>query len=178
MSTHEAAAEEVGSLEYVIGAGIGAGFLGGLAMGVILHTGADLMTFIGALYGAPTVPAGWITHLVNSVIIGLLFALTVSRAAIDVRINTALEYAIAGMVYATGVGLVVVGVMLPISMRLVGTAALPEPPIPLPGLLGEFVVVVSVAVAHLAYGLVLGATYYAIESAVGGPTPGSTERGP
>ena len=163
MSMHETIGE-VGSLETVVSAGLGGGLIGGIAMGAILHGGADLMEFIGALYGSPTVPAGWLTHLIHSAIIGLVFALVVSRPAIDRRFETMTEYAILGMVYASGIGLVVAGVVLPISMRAMGVETLPEPI--LPGMIGEFLTVVSVGVAHLIYGLLLGVLYFFIARTV------------
>lgn len=159
MSTEGTVAEHVSSTELVVGAGMGGGFVGGIGMGLILHGGAGMMEFIGALYGAPTVPAGWVAHLVNSVIIGLIFALVVSRKAVRGRIETTMEYAIAGMIYATAVGLATVGIMIPMSMRLLDLGAFPEPPLMFAGMIGQFVVVVSVAVAHLVYGVLLGITY-------------------
>ena len=165
MSTEEVSVAEVSSFETVVGAGLGGGFLGGIAMGVILHGGADMMTFIGALYGSPTIPAGWIAHLVNSVILGLVFAMVISRPRLHLRIETFVEYAIAGMVYATAVGLAVAGIMLPISMRVMDLHAFPQP-LPVEGMLGEFLVVTSVAVAHLVYGILLGVTYCGIVRAM------------
>lgn len=159
MSTLDHTAEEVSSLEYVLGAGFGAGLLGGLGMGSILHGGADMMTFIGALYGAPTVPAGWVAHLTNSVVIGIVFALIVSRSRIRERLSTRADFAIAGMLYATAIGLTTVGIMLPLSIRLLGRTGLPDPPLMFSGILGQLLVVISVAVAHLVYGLVLGVGY-------------------
>ncbi len=47
------------------------------------HAGANLMPFIGALYGWPTVVGGWVVHLLNSTLAGLLFAFVVSRPDIQ-----------------------------------------------------------------------------------------------
>lgn len=76
-------------------------------MGVILHTGANIMPFIGALYGWPTV-------------IGLVFTL---------------------IVYAAAVGLVTGGILLPITMNVLGRQSFPEPLLPLPGVLGGLLVI-------------------------------------
>ena len=141
------------------GAGIAGGLVGGVGMGVILHGGANLMPFIGALYGWPTVFGGWITHLLNSVLLGVLFAVVVSLPFFREQ-TTSLEGCIlAGIVYAAAIALVTSGIMLPLTMNLLDIKVLPESLVPVPGVIGGILVVVSVGVAHLVYGLLLGAIY-------------------
>lgn len=140
-------------------------------MGGILHTGSNLMPLIGALYGEPTVMGGWISHLLNSAVIGVLFAVILTRPSLRNRIETVTEYMIAGMVYATLVGIVTAGIMLPITMSATGAQQLPEPAIAITGLIGEILVVISVGVAHLAYGFVLGAVFYYAYSPPDHPAP-------
>lgn len=151
--------QEHTSEQYTWLAGIAGGLVGGLGMGVILHAGANMMPFIGALYGWPTVIGGWIGHLINSVLIGLVFTLIVSRPLIRSEMTTITGSIVVGIVYAAAVGLVTTGVMLPISMNLIGVQTLPSAIVPLPGMIGGVLVVLSVAVAHLVYGLLLGAIY-------------------
>lgn len=141
------------------GAGIAGGLVGGVGMGLILHAGANIMPFIGALYGWPTVLGGWIAHLINSVVIGLVFTLIVTRRLVRQQMTSVSESVVAGVVYAAAVGLVTGGVMLPITMNAIGADSFPEPLFPLPGVLGGMLIVLSVAVAHVVYGVLLGATY-------------------
>lgn len=152
------------SFRYTWGAGVAGGLIGGLGMGLILHAGANIMPFIGALYGWPTVIGGWAAHLVNSVLIGLVFTLIISRPVIRQQITTIPDYVVAGIVYAAAVGLVTSGVMLPIAMNALGRQAFPEPLLPLPGVIGGILIVLSVGVAHVIYGILLGATYGAIQT--------------
>ena len=139
--------------------GVAGGLLGGVGMGVVLHAGANMMALVGALYGRPTVVTGWIAHLGHSVLIGLLFAAIASRAVLARQTTSVGGCACVGIAYAAAVGLVTGGFVLPLSLQVVGARTLPEPLLPLPGLLGGVLVVVSVGVAHLVYGLLLGATF-------------------
>lgn len=141
------------------GAGLTGGLVGGIGMGVILHFGANVMPLIGALYGQPTVFGGWIAHLLNSVLIGLLFVVITAHPLVRDQLISVPTWAIAGMVYSAAVGLATGGIMLPIAMNLFGTITLPEPLVPLPGIIGGVLVIVSISVAHLVYGLLLGSTY-------------------
>ncbi|MBX0346833.1 hypothetical protein EGH26_01280 [Halomicroarcula pellucida] len=128
-------------------------------MGIVFHAGANLMPFVGALYGWPTVVGGWAVHLLNSVLAGVVFSLLVSHPLVDEQTTELAEYVAAGVVYAAAIGLLSTGVLLPVSMQALGVQSFPEPLVPLPGLLGTFLVVVSVGVAHVVYGVLLGATY-------------------
>lgn len=145
-------------------AGAVGGLVGGVGMGLILHGGANVMPLIGALFGWPTVAGGWAVHLVNSLLIGLLFAAIVSRPTVHEQVDTVAGppiagFTVAGILYASAVGIVTAGVMLPVTMNLLGVRTLPEPILPLPYPFGVIVVVLSVGVAHVVYGLLLGATY-------------------
>lgn len=147
------------SLHSPWGAGIGGGLVGGVAMGVILHAGSNMMPLIGALYGWPTVIGGWIAHLLNSIVIGLLFALIISFSIFQEETETVIDCIVLGLIYGVTVGLVTSGIMLPIAMNAIGTQSLPEPIFPLPGFIGGILVVISVGIAHLVYGILLGAVY-------------------
>lgn len=155
------------ALEYTWGAGVAGGLVGGVAMGVVLHAGANMMPFVGALYGWPTAIGGWVAHLLHSVLIGLLFVAIVSRPLIAPQTTTLGGSLIAGVVYSAGVGLVTTGIMLPVAMSTLGTATLPESLLPLPGVLGGMLVIISVGVAHLLYGVLLGATYHVVHDRLG-----------
>lgn len=150
---------------YRWGAGAAGGLVGGIGMGIILHAGANVMPFIGALYGWSTTAGGWAAHLVHSVLIGLVFALIVSQPVIREQMTTVSGSVVVGLVYAAAVGLVTSGVMLPIAMSAMGAQSLPESTLPLPGVIGGLLVILSVGVAHLVYGILLGATYGRIHTA-------------
>ncbi|EMA07657.1 hypothetical protein SAMN05443574_106147 [Haloarcula vallismortis] len=145
-------------------AGAVSGLIAGVGMGTVFHAGANLMPFIGALYGWPTVVGGWVVHLVNSVVAGLLFAVIISRPILREQTASTAETVAAGVVYAAAIGLVSTGILLPISMNVLGVQSFPEPLVPLPGMLGTFLVIVSVGVAHLVYGLILGTAYARVKS--------------
>lgn len=159
MGTDAVGHERVAQLRHPWSAGAVAGLVGGVGMGVVLHAGANVMPLIGALYGWPTVVGGWAAHLANSVLIGLLFTAIVSRGPVREHVETTAGYALTGVGYAAAVGLVTAGVMLPVTMTLRGVRTLPEPVLPLPSPFGVVVVVLSVGVAHVVYGLLLGVTY-------------------
>lgn len=145
-------------------AGATSGLVAGIGMGIVFHAGANLMPFIGALYGWPTVVGGWVVHLVNSVFAGLLFAAIISRPILREQATTTTESVAAGVVYAAAIGLVSTGILLPVSMNMLGVQSFPEPLVPLPGMLGSFLVIVSVGVAHLVFGLLLGTVYATVKS--------------
>ena len=159
MSQQHASARVASLLQFRWVAGAASGLVAGIGMGVVFHAGANLMPFIGALYGWPTVVGGWVVHLVNSAVAGLVFAVIVSRPVLREQTTSAAESVAAGVVYAAAIGLVSTGILLPISMNALGVQSFPEPLVPLPGMLGTFLVIVSVGVAHLVYGLLLGGTY-------------------
>lgn len=127
---------------------VGGGLVAGVAMGLIMHFVMGAMPLIGALYGQPTVVAGWIAHLFHSVIFALLFAAVIARTSFR-------EYGIYGMIglgaiYGIILEIVAAGVVLPIWANAVGAGGggLPVPFIILPGF-----------VTHLVYGVVLGAIF-------------------
>ncbi|WP_241692894.1 hypothetical protein [Haloarcula limicola] len=162
MSQRLATRRFANSLKYTWGAGAAGGLVGGVGMGVVFHLGANLMPFVGALYGWPTVLGGWAVHLFNSVLAGILFTLVLSRPIFRQQATTVAESVSAGVVYAAAIGLVSTGLLLPVSMTALGVESFPEPLVPLPGFLGSFLVILSVGVAHVVYGVLLGATYAVI----------------
>lgn len=147
------------AFRHVVVVGAFGGLVAGIGMGVILHAGGNMMALIGALYGWPSVVGGWTAHLLNSVVLGVLFAVLVSHRLFENQTQTVAGCVVLGTVYAAAIGLVTGGIMLPAALNVIGTQSLPTPLLPLPGVLGGVVVVVSVGVAHIVYGTLLGATY-------------------
>ncbi|WP_238378426.1 hypothetical protein [Haloarcula rubripromontorii] len=97
----------------------------------------------------------------NSAVAGLVFAVIVSRPVFHSQIESVGESVAAGVGFAAAIGLLSTGFLLPVSMSALEVQSFPEPLVPLPGMLGSFLVVASVGVAHLVYGLLLGWTYAA-----------------
>ena len=163
MGQQHASSRVANLMQFRWAAGAVSGLGAGIGMGVVFHAGANLMPFIGALYGWPTVVGGWVVHLVNSVFAGLLFAVVISRPILREQTTSTAETVAAGVVYAAAIGLVSTGFLLPVSMNPLGVQSFPEPLVPLPGMFGSFLVIVSVGVAHLVYGLLLGTVYAAVK---------------
>lgn len=142
-----------------LAAGMFSGLIAGIAMGIIYHGGANVMPLIGALYGAPTVAGGWVGHLVTSVVLGTIYGYVASRPAFAGFNETLSGALILGVVYATLIGIINGGLILPIAFNLLGFHQIPDPILPIPGALGAFIVVLSIGLAHIVYGIVLGATF-------------------
>nr|WP_240147499.1 hypothetical protein [Halorussus sp. JP-T4] len=120
------------------------------------------MALVGALYGRPTVLAGWVAHLVNSVVFALLFVAVVSQPLLgDYASNTA-ALAGVGAGYGAALGVLTGGVLLPLGLNATGATELPVPLLPVPGLVGELAFPVVLGVAHLVYGTLLGVVYAAV----------------
>jgi hypothetical protein len=162
MGINTASETGVGTLRDTWGAGIAGGIIGGIGMGIIFHLGANVMPFIGSVYGWPTVIGGWVVHLANSVLFALVFTLLVTRPFVREQMTTLSGCVIAGVFYAAAVGLVNTGVVLPIAMNTLDVQSLPEPVFPVPDAVGAVIVITSIGVAHMVYGLLLGATYGSI----------------
>lgn len=140
-------------------AGAVGGAVAGIAMGVVLHFALDLMPLIGALVGVETVVAGWVVHLFNSTVFGLLFVAVFDREFFaDFRADLG-GCAALGTIHSAGLGLLTGGVLLPASMALSGITGFPAPPLPLPGVNAGAEFAVLIAIAHIVYGIVLGGVY-------------------
>lgn len=124
--------------------GIVSGLIAGIGMGLIMHYIMNAMPLIGALYGQPSVMAGWIAHLFHSIVFGLIFAAVITQPRFD-------KYGILGIVglgavYGLILEFVAAGVVLPLWANTIGAAMLPVP----------FLIPIGF-VTHLVYGILLGA---------------------
>lgn len=144
-----------------VGAAV-AGLVAGVGMGLVLHFGAGTMALVGALYGRPTVPAGWVVHLVNGVVFGLVFAAAVSRPLLRDYTSSPAELVGAGVGYGAALGALTGGVLLPLWLDAAGATELPVPLLPIPGLVAELAFPAVLGVAHLVYGALLGGVYAAV----------------
>ena len=159
MGTNPTSARFAAGARNALGAGLVGGFVGGVGMGIVLHVGSNMMPLVGALYGWPTALGGWVAHLVHSVLLGVLFAALASRRGLRAQTSTVGGCVAVGIAYAAAIGLATGGLMLPVSLNAIGAQTLPDPYFPIPGVLGGVLVVISVGVAHVVYGLLLGATF-------------------
>lgn len=138
-------------------AGVVAGILGALAMGilVLLMNKATLAVAIPSMYGlAPpaSVGAGLFVHLSHGAVLGVVFAAIVAAVTPDSTGK------VVGLGAAWGIvtWIVLAGLVMPIWLSAVGSPA--NPPFPnfaIPSLLW-----------HLVYGIVLGAVYPAVDGKV------------
>ena len=159
MGTNPTSARFAAGARNALGAGVIGGLVGGVGMGIVLHAGSNMMPLVGALYGWPTALGGWVAHLVHSVLLGVLFSVLASRPALKAQTSNVGGCVGVGIGFAAAVGLATGGLMLPISLNAIGAQTLPDPYLPIPGVLGGVLVVISVGVAHVVYGVLLGATF-------------------
>jgi hypothetical protein len=127
------------------------------------------MPTIGALIGVETVVAGWAVHLFNSTLFGGLFVAVFDRSFFaDLRGDVGGCVSL-GVIHSALLGMITGGLLLPAAIAIAGATSLPVPTLPVPGLTASFEFGVVIAVAHLAYGVVLGRAFAAftlVEGAV------------
>lgn len=153
-----------------VGVGAAAGFVAGIAMGVIFQFGTDLLPVLGAFTGEASVLRGWLVHLVVSVLYGIVFMAVVEYPPVRSFAASfgAREYVLVGITYAVTMAAVTIGI-LPFVFEVPWAAA----PFQAPGTgaagagIDGLVPAALFGLAHIVYGTVLGAVYAAIE-----PTPG------
>lgn len=150
---------DAGGLRHVVGTGVVAGLVGGVGMGVVLSVGTELMPLIGALYGRESFAWGWVAHLLNSVLFGLVFVAVVSQPVVREYGASTGTYLAYGLVYGALLEVVTGGVLFPLWLRASGAPELSLPFFPIPGPVGQFVPAVALGLAHLVYGALLGLAY-------------------
>lgn len=159
----------------VWGGGIVGGLVGGIGMGIVLHLGANQIHLFGTFVDRPTVIGGWAVHLTFSVLFGMVFAAVVSSRPFDDVTATFPDCVGLGFVYGALLGLFSGGFLLPLALNRIGASTYPVPFLPLPGIASELLFASLVAIAHLVYGLCLGAVY----ATINGTAPAAvTERVP
>jgi hypothetical protein len=132
-----------------------AGAVGGLVAGVIMGLLMQVLmpgvisVAIPALYGLEGAVAGWLIHLVNSLIFGALFGVAVSRGPLvtygrRIGLSTGL-----GIAYGILVWFVAAGFVMPVWLQSVGFAGAP----PVPNLAPMSLII------HVVFGAILGAIY-------------------
>lgn len=136
-----------------------AGLAAGVGMGLVLHFALGLMPVIATLIGGETALVGWIVHLFNSTLFGLLFVAVFARPFFEELLADLDGCVSLGVVHSAALGLLTGGLLLPVALALDGATSLPVPTLPFPGVdVGaEFAVVI--ALAHVLYGVLLGGAY-------------------
>lgn len=140
-------AHSLGRGSHHLAAGGVSGFLIGAVFGGGVMTPAELMPLIASLYGLEGVVAGWLAHLVHSIVFGMLFAVVVSYDALSAAGRPSSGAAI-GAVYGIGVWVVAAAIVMPLWVGAMTQASPPVPNINWVSFVG-----------HLVYGVGLGALY-------------------
>ena len=137
-----------------------AGVVGGIAGGVVFGAMLSMMmtdvieVAIPSMYGLAPPPnglAGWVVHVSHAAVLGVVFAAIVGVVGLE-RASAGKQVA-AGLGYGVLVWVVLAALVMPVWLSAVGSPASP----PLPNFDPQSLV------GHAAYGVVLGAVYYALE---------------
>ena len=151
-TTHESTSTESQTTLVPWQAGLVGGLAGGLVFGAMLSM---MMTpviemAIPAMYGiaGPAGLAGWVIHMSNSAVLGVVFGGLAGRAGLG---GTG-RAAGAGLVYGAVLWIVLAVIVMPIWLGAVGFPGAP----PLPNLSPMSLV------GHAVYGLTLGVVYAAV----------------
>ena len=142
-------------------AGAVGGLLAGVAMGVVVQFGTDLLSLFGRLAGRESVVRGWVVHLLASVLFGLLFAAFVSLPLFHDLSDSLGGCTLLGIIHATVLATVMIGVGLPVATVILGSPEATAGKVPGPGL-GDFAESSVFAAAHIVYGVILGVVYAAL----------------
>lgn len=149
---------EFGGREILVGGG--AGLAGGVAMGIVMQFGTDLLPVLGSVTGEPSLVLGWIVHLLTSVVFGVAFAVLVALPLFHDITRSVAGCVLLGVVHASVLATAMIGLLLPlvVSVFELSGPGLASPEVPGP-VVGGFVGAAVFAGAHLVYGVVLGAVY-------------------
>jgi hypothetical protein len=131
--------------------GVVAGLVGGAVMGVMLTM---MMTpviemAIPALWGLQGGTAGWVIHMANSAVFGIVFAALLTLPGLRKYAGSISTSAVLGAVYGVVLWIVAAGVVMPIWLSAVGFPMAP----PLPNFNPMSMV------GHVVFGVILGAVY-------------------
>ena len=129
-------------------AAVAGGLAAGVIMGLLMQFVMGSMAMVGALYGQPTVAAGWTAHLIHSVIFALVFTAIVTRPSVRDYADSTTRLAGLGLAYGFAIWVVAASFVMPFWLTTIGAASPAIPTFDLMSLVG-----------HLIYGLVLGSGY-------------------
>ncbi|WP_058365155.1 hypothetical protein [Haloparvum sedimenti] len=156
-----------GAADRTLAAGALAGLAAGVGMGLVLHLALGLMPVIATLIGRDTVLAGWVVHLFNSMLFGLLFVVVFVRPIFEELLVDLGGCVSLGVVHSAALGLLTGGLLLPVSLALADATSLPIPTLPFPGIDVGMEFAVVIALAHVLYGVLLGTTFAVLTGVAG-----------
>ncbi len=110
----------------------------GVAMGGIMASFTGLIPVIGSLYGVSNAAIGWLSHVFHSLVFGLTAVAVLERSPLSDARRFAPRRLGYGVVVGVALSLVAAGVVMPLWLRLLGTAT-PVPNVSLVGLVGHVV---------------------------------------
>lgn len=128
------------------------GLVAGIVMGAILQAGTSVLSTIGAVTGSESVVAGWIIHLVLSVLFAGVFLVALASRPIEVAFRGSVDTVLLGIVYGALLASATWGFVIPASMGFHETFPLDLSPEATS--VAWFSIVL--AIGHLAYGAILG----------------------
>lgn len=136
--------------------GLLSGLFGGVAFGVVVSMvdASMLRVMVPGLYGTEPpgdVVLGWVLHVLHASTLGVVFAAVVGLT--DVSGASAREQIGAALLFALGVWFVFGTIAMPLLLAFLSSIALPVP-----------YVSTAMLAGHLAYGMVMGAIYYAFDA--------------
>lgn len=137
---------EVPTERRALGAGI-AGITAGTVFGLYLQAGGTMPT-IGSLVGSPTLAAGWVVHLLVSLVFAFAFAAAVTGSRLSAFVGARGGGVVLGTFYGVVLWVVAGGVVFPLWLGAVGASA---PGVPY--------LTMDLLAGHVLYGLVLGGLY-------------------
>lgn len=137
-----------------------AGILSGIAAAVVMGVGMTVVEptlvseSIAGLYGAAgSLGAGWLVHVLHGALFGLVFAVVVADPSLVHIGHRFPASVVAGLVYGLVLGVVGMGLIMPMWLEGIGLAGAPEIPF----------LSASLLAWHLVFGLVLGALFPALD---------------
>jgi hypothetical protein len=132
-------------------AGVVAGLVGGFVMGIMLTMQMTpvIENAIPALWGLSGGLAGWVVHMSNSAVLGVVFAAIASAGGLREYGRSSGTSAALGIAYGVVLWVVLAAIVMPTWLEAVGFPMAPAVPNFNPMSL----------VGHVVYGAVLGAVY-------------------
>ncbi|WP_458189753.1 hypothetical protein [Haladaptatus sp. NG-WS-4] len=123
------------------------GVAGGLVFGILLQS-MEMMPTIASLYGLDGATMGWVAHLFNSIVFGLVFAAAMTLTSLRKYADSIVPTVGLGAAYGILLWLVAAAVVMPLWLGALGMDAPAIPNLDPMSLVG-----------HLVYGVVLGAVF-------------------
>ena len=140
-----------------------AGIVGGIVMGVMLQLGTEVLPVLGLIIGEPAWLWGWLVNLGLGAFYGVVFGVTLAYPAVQrlTPVDSFIDHVLSGLIYGTLVAMVTIA-LLPFIAEILGAFGPPTSKATDPDLMAATPAVV-LTLGHLAYGLVVGGVYAALQ---------------